>query len=233
MLVNHHRYAPLGALLCLCLLPLPAPLLAQLSASSDNPLTPGSKPTDPPAGWKRFVGIYEYSNNGKYRHTVVILERNQRAYMHYSSGNDEEIHFDLDLRMMFVTDPVKGSWGYEIVELPGTAAYFFYLMESYVRTDTGPDPKHFFHVTPSKPLDQLRAAALAAKPPAEPGPSRKPDLVELATLDPSIRLDIRYAQSNNFLFMPIYSQARAFLQRRAAEALLRVLHERSLLATAC
>jgi D-alanyl-D-alanine dipeptidase len=96
---------------------------------------------------------------------------------------------------------------------------------SYRRSDTGSDSSHFYHLVPTRPLGEIRAAALAAKPPAETGPFREPDLVELVTLSPSIHLDIRYAQSNNFLSTPIYSQARAFLQRLAAEALLRVVHK--------
>src|SRR5262249_1753415 len=58
-------------------------------------------------------------------------------------------------------------------------------------------------------------------PPKEYGPFREPDLIEVATLDPTIRLDIRYATTNNFLHRPVYAQAKAFLQRPAAEALLR------------
>jgi D-alanyl-D-alanine dipeptidase len=50
---------------------------------------------------------------------------------------------------------------------------------------------------------------------------RQPELVELVKLDKSIRLDIRYASTNNFLSTKIYQQARAFLQRPAAEALVR------------
>ena len=73
---------------------------------------------------------------------------------------------------------------------------------------------------------QLRAAALAAKPPTEPQPKRASDLVDLASVDPTIKFDIRYASSNNFIGFPLYEQAAAFLQRPAAEALGRV--ERSL-----
>lgn len=51
---------------------------------------------------------------------------------------------------------------------------------------------------------------------------RKSDLVEIVSLDSTIRLDIRYATSNNFMKRPMYKQARAFLQRPAAEALVRV-----------
>ncbi|MBO0861625.1 MAG: M15 family metallopeptidase [Chloracidobacterium sp.] len=57
--------------------------------------------------------------------------------------------------------------------------------------------------------------------PREKGDFRAPDLVELVKLDPTIKLDIRYATPNNFLGRPVYKEARAFLQRPAAEALLR------------
>ena len=60
------------------------------------------------------------------------------------------------------------------------------------------------------------------KPPHETGNFKQTDLVELVKLDSSIHLDIRYATSNNFVGRPVYKQARAFLQRPAAEALVRV-----------
>jgi D-alanyl-D-alanine dipeptidase len=78
-----------------------------------------------------------------------------------------------------------------------------------------------FRIQPVRPVAELRAEALQAKPPRERGSFRKSDLVELATLDPRIQLDIRYATSGNFLSTPVYSSARAFLQRPAAEGLLR------------
>ena len=47
----------------------------------------------------------------------------------------------------------------------------------------------------------------------------------MITLDPTIKLDIRYATTNNFLQTPVYTEARAFLQRPAAEALVRANRE--------
>lgn len=58
--------------------------------------------------------------------------------------------------------------------------------------------------------------------PIEAGTFRKPELIELVKLDPTLRLDIRYATRNNFLASPVYTEARAYLQRPAAEALVRV-----------
>ena len=63
--------------------------------------------------------------------------------------------------------------------------------------------------------------AFAQGPPVETGPFRKPELLEVVKLDPTIKLDIRYATKNNFLGKKVYKEARAFLQRPAAEALAR------------
>jgi D-alanyl-D-alanine dipeptidase len=65
----------------------------------------------------------------------------------------------------------------------------------------------------------LRAEALKATPPAEPTPKRAMDLVPLASIDPTIKLDIRYATANNFMGFPLYEKPGAYLQRPAAEAL--------------
>jgi D-alanyl-D-alanine dipeptidase len=65
----------------------------------------------------------------------------------------------------------------------------------------------------------VAGVAAQSGPPKDPGATKQADLVELVKLDPTITLDIRYAGSNNFLGKPVYPEARAFLQRPAAEAL--------------
>ncbi len=82
-----------------------------------------------------------------------------------------------------------------------------------------------FRIQPVRPVEELRREALAAQPPVEQGEFRKPELVELVKLDPSIKLDIRYASTNNFMSSRMYDEARAFLQRPAAEAVVRAHHE--------
>lgn len=57
-------------------------------------------------------------------------------------------------------------------------------------------------------------------PPGEPN-KREADLIELTKLNKTIKLDIRYARSDNFVGRPVYPEARAFLQRPAAKALVR------------
>jgi D-alanyl-D-alanine dipeptidase len=76
-------------------------------------------------------------------------------------------------------------------------------------------------VTPVRPVAALRTEALAATPPRETGTFRPADLVELVKLDPTIKLEIRYATTNNFLGTKFYDEARAFMQRPAAEAVVR------------
>ncbi len=82
-------------------------------------------------------------------------------------------------------------------------------------------PGQVFQITPLKPVAELRQEALAATPPVEEGAFRKPDLVQLNQIDPSIKLDIRYATNRNFLGAPLYLEARAYMQRPAAEAVMR------------
>jgi D-alanyl-D-alanine dipeptidase len=64
----------------------------------------------------------------------------------------------------------------------------------------------------------LLAAACAGRSPRSPAP----DLVDLAAIDPSIRLDLRYATTDNFTGIAVYPVARCLLRRDAAERLARV-----------
>ena len=67
----------------------------------------------------------------------------------------------------------------------------------------------------------LFASLAVAGQPKEDG-KRGADLLELIKLDKTIKLDIRYATAYNFVGRPVYPEARAFLQRPAAEAVARV-----------
>jgi CubicO group peptidase (beta-lactamase class C family)/D-alanyl-D-alanine dipeptidase len=92
----------------------------------------------------------------------------------------------------------------------------------FKRRPVGPEEgAQQLRVRPLRPVGELLKEALAAKPPKETGEFREPNLVELTTLDPTIKLEIRYATTNNFLGSVFYSEPRAFLQRSAAEALVR------------
>lgn len=198
-----------------------SPLLrAQTGSSSANSIAPGPKPTDVSPEWNRLVGVY-----GRNKQSVILLERDDRLYLQLSRHKELWV--------------IPGEGGKFTIHRPdrvpqdllfrrdasGNATQLTYLQKDYPRADAGSDPAHFYHVAPAQPVPELREKALKLSPPEEAGPFRKPDLVELATLDSAIHLDIRYATTNNFLSTPVYTQARAFMQRPAAEALLRALHK--------
>lgn len=65
------------------------------------------------------------------------------------------------------------------------------------------------------PALALGALLLAA------GAAAGADLVDVTEVAPGVRIDVRYATSDNFLHEPIYACARCLLRRPAAEALAR------------
>ncbi len=64
--------------------------------------------------------------------------------------------------------------------------------------------------------------ALAQNAPPREKDKREADLIELVKLDKTIKLDVRYARADNFVGRAVYPEARVFLQKPAAEALVRV-----------
>ena len=89
------------------------------------------------------------------------------------------------------------------------------------RRNIEPESGNQLRITPVRPVPDLMKEALAAQPPQEAGDFLQTDLVELRKLDRTIRLEIRYATTNNFLGTKFHTQARAFMQKPAAEALVR------------
>jgi D-alanyl-D-alanine dipeptidase len=65
-------------------------------------------------------------------------------------------------------------------------------------------------------------SAIAQNAPPQEKDKHEADLIELNKLDKTIKLDIRYARHDNFVGRPVYPEARAFLQKPAAEAVVRV-----------
>ena len=175
------------------------------------------RPANPPDRWRGLIGEYGWDYN-----TLYILERDGRLHALI------EWFFDYPLAEVSAASfafPASGLYDGE--QLTFQRRPDGYATEVRVggvvfprRPIEGEDGKTF-RLTPQRPVAELRTEALAAKPPVETGPRRQSDLVELSPLDSTIRFDIRYATTNNFISTPMYSQARAFLQRPAAEALLR------------
>ncbi|MCC6317452.1 MAG: serine hydrolase [Gemmatimonadaceae bacterium] len=174
-------------------------------------------PAAPPAHWRGLIGEYGWDHN-----VLYILERGGRLHALI------EWFFEYPLSEIspdVYAFPRGGLYdGEQLVftrDASGRAQRVVAASVPFVRRTWVGEDGGIFRITPVRPVDQLRAAALAAQPPQETGEFRASDLVELTALDSTIRLDIRYATDRNFLSVPVYTQARAFLQRPAAEALVR------------
>jgi serine beta-lactamase-like protein LACTB len=181
---------------------------------------PAGPPPDPPAHFRGLIGEYGWDHN-----TLFVLEKEGRLhaliewfYLYPLEQESEDVYrFPPDQglyhgeRLVFKRDRTGKATDVE-------AARVVFKR----RTIDGEDGRTF-RVTPVKPVEELRAAAMAATPPGETGEFRKADLVELTATDPTIKVELRYATTNNFLGTPLYPKsAKAYMQRPAAEALARV-----------
>ncbi len=90
---------------------------------------------------------------------------------------------------------------------------------NFKRRNIEPAPGKQIRVTPLRPIEEVRAQALKAEPPRETNQFRTPRLVEITNNVRGLKLDIRYATSENFLGAPVYPQPRLFLQQDVALAL--------------
>ena len=176
-----------------------------------------AKPQPAPQPWQGLIGEYGWDHN-----TLYILEKDGRLHALI------EWFFEYPLEQVsenVYRFPSSGLYDGETLvfnrDANGRASQVEAASVVFPRRNVGPEGGETFRITPVRPVDELRREALAAKPPTEAGEFRKPDLVDLSTLDPTIKFDIRYATTNNFMSEVFYSEPRAFLQRPAAEALLR------------
>ncbi len=154
-------------------------------------------PPPPSAALLPFIGEYALGTD-----TIIVAESAGRLVAHIGARETPVTAAD------FVRDK------------SGRPTSLALMGRWFPRHAVGTDEGVTFQVKPLRPIAELRRTALAATPPAETG-KRAADLVELVTLDPTIRLDIRYATDNNFMGAAMYTQARAFMQRPAAQAVVR------------
>jgi D-alanyl-D-alanine dipeptidase len=184
-------------------------------AQAPNALLPGPKPADVSSHLKSVIGEY-----GTDQQTYSVFERDGKLWVASKSLDAKPLKETSPGTFWAVLGPNEKAGVDGATRELKVFTYDIGLVFPY--RSFGVDEKQVARVTPVRPVEILREEALAAFPPKETGSFRKPDLVEVASLDATVYLDIRYATSNDFLGTPVYSQARAFLQRAAAEALLRI-----------
>lgn len=176
------------------------------------------KPEPIASKWKGLIGEYGWDHDTlfvfeKENHLAVLIEWIE--YDLLSEASKDVYKFPND-------GLYDGEKAIFTRDSNGTATQVRVSGVTFKRRSIGGVAGGVFRIQPAKSIDELRKEALADHPPAENGDFRKPDLVEPTSLDSTIKLDIRYASNNNFLSTPVYSEARAFLQRPAAEAVVRV-----------
>ena len=186
-----------------------------------GPLTrkpPATHPPLPPPHWNGLIGEYGWDHN-----VLFILERDGRLNALI------EWFFQYPLEKIspnVYAFPDQGGLyhGEQLVftrDETGRATSVEAASVVFERRDVGTEAGGTFRIDPVRPVAELRAEALAASPPYEPGPFRDSELVEVTTLEPGIHLDVRYATTNNFMSSVFYDEARLFLQRPAAEGVAR------------
>src|SRR5262249_21875592 len=174
-----------------------------LAAAASVAQTPKTSPA--PLEWRPLIGEYVSNNE-----TIIVLERDGKLYAlpkRAESGGP-------------VTEVAENAF---YRDRNGKVSHLKLNSVIYERKPLGPEEGVTqLKVKPVRPVKTLLKEALAALPPAELGDFLPTDLVELRKLDPTIKLDVRYATNNNLFDAVFYSEARAFLQRAPAEALVRV-----------
>jgi D-alanyl-D-alanine dipeptidase len=206
-------------------------LLIVAAPSSRAQTSPAPFPGPEPANLAQaLVGKTGDFGNQAETDVIVLFERSKHLYLRDSEGSEHLLN-----PLGFSQEGDQTSFTYASNEPDAWVLAFkqrkaepvwqmFTQVGPYHRLSYSVPGGNVSIVKPTRPIAEIRSEALAASPPEETGSFRHSDLVELAKLDPAIHLDIRYATANDFLGRAVYTQARAFLQRPAAEALVRALH---------
>jgi D-alanyl-D-alanine dipeptidase len=176
------------------------------------------KPAPAPAEMSGLIGEYGWPHN-----TLYILEQDGKLNALI------EWFFQYPLERVSADVYKFPNWGlYDGQQIEFTRGADGKATQAVVATVAfksrplpGDDNAVAFRIQPQRPVDELRAEALAASPPPQSPDLLKPDLVELKSLDPSIQYDIRYATANNFMGTVFYQSKHAFMERPAAEAVAR------------
>ena len=162
------------------------------------------KPADIPNHWKWIVGEYGWDHN-----TLFLFEDRGQLYaliewFYYYPLTEVEGKGEV------YAFPDYGLYhGEEIHIRRNESSYVPEIIVAdieFKRRRDGPYDNEIFEIEPVKPVEELRVAALAAKPPEEKSEYRESELVDVAKLDDSIKLDIRYATTNNFMGAVFYQQ---------------------------
>jgi D-alanyl-D-alanine dipeptidase len=188
---------------------------AQLPDANERLKKLGAKPRSAPAQYRGLIGEYSAGDS-----IVIVFEEAGRLLVRRNQESDALREISRNT-FSVINGPRTEERVIFTRNAAGRAIRVQYGGLLFLRRQIEPESGNQLHVQPLRPVRELMKEALAAQPPPEDGEFRRTDLVELTKLDPTIKLEIRYATTNNFLGTVFYSQPRAFMQRPAAEAVIR------------
>ena len=178
-----------------------------------------TKPPPAPARWRPLIGEYVHDDD-----TAIVLEKDGKLSLLFKRTELDPLREISNDKFQFESDSARS--GDPVVfsrDSSGKVAQVEVGKSIYKRRPLGPEEgSNQLRVEPLRPVPTLLKEVRTAQPPPEPGDFLPTDLVELTKLDPTIKLEIRYATTNNLFGTVFYSAPRAFMQRPAAESVVRV-----------
>jgi len=188
------------------------------------------KPASAPDKWRGLIGEY-----GPDYDTLYIFERDGKLWALIEQFEFDPLEQVSDNTFKF---PKSGFYdGEQLVftrDANGRATQVVAAGVAFKRRQVGPEEGgKQLHIQPLRPVNELLKEALRSQPPKENGDFRPTDLVELTKLDPTIKLEIRYATTENFAGTVFYGGSRRPRQSKAARARLRLARPRRLPSLVC
>lgn len=179
------------------------------------------KPAAAPASLIPMLGEYLMGDK-----KVIVRENRGRLEVVFNPTFDGTRPDNLEIWPLSFISPMKYTYSFQGTfanfifqnDASGNVVSFMMGNDRYMRNNIEPKNGNTFKVSLDKPIEEYIADALKATPPKQEGTFREPDLVDVTEVLENVRLDIRYAGTNNFLNAPTYSEAKSFFQRPALMA---------------
>jgi len=187
----------------------------------------GVKPKDCPVDEKYLLGLY--TGNGE---QFLVREQNGIlgiVYRYLENDNDyqksnifplaKEHYDEYQVFEAGALTNTEGSVKFER-DKEGNGISCIIGGNRYTRKFFGSEKSSYFKIKPVKDLEALRQSVNKDVMPAQTA-TNVAELVNLSTI-PLLKFDLRYATDNNCFSASLYEEPKAYLNKNAAEALLRV-----------
>ncbi len=158
-----------------------------------------AKPLPPPVRWLGLIGEYGPDDD-----ILIILEKDGKLWASFKRAEPEPLD-EINRNVFKFRSPgphklqLRSPGPHKLQQLifernrSGRATQVELEHVVLKRRQIEPESGNQLRVKPLRPVPELMKEARAAQPPPERGEFRRPDLVEPTKLDPTIRLEIRYA----------------------------------------